>query len=208
MGCLPLKHAGERRFACVDFLRNAAQRPDRRRRHDGGKASRVIGVISVLPGEGKSTVAAKSGGLLAANGAKTLLIDGDLRNPGLSRCWRHPRARYGGGPGRPGAVAVRCPGRPEDEAGHPARPRTRSIRAFLRAALLAQDAAHRRCRQGEIRLIVVDLPPLGPVVDAKAFAQMVDGFLLVTEWGRPRATWSVHCFRPSRKSPARCSGCS
>ena len=31
--------------------------------------------------------------------------------------------------------------------------------------------------------IVVDLPPLAPVVDAKAFAQMADGFLLVTEWG-------------------------
>ncbi|TIT98373.1 MAG: chain-length determining protein, partial [Mesorhizobium sp.] len=49
------------------------------------KGSRVIGVISVLPGEGKSTVAANLAGLLAANGAKTLLIDGDLRNPGLSR---------------------------------------------------------------------------------------------------------------------------
>jgi len=36
--------------------------------------------------------------------------------------------------------------------------------------------------------IVVDLPPLGPVVDAKAFAPLVDGFVLVAEWGRtPRA---------------------
>ncbi|TIV93389.1 MAG: chain-length determining protein, partial [Mesorhizobium sp.] len=32
--------------------------------------------------------------------------------------------------------------------------------------------------------IIVDLPPLGPVVDAKAFAPLVDGFVLVTEWGR------------------------
>ncbi|TIX30702.1 MAG: chain-length determining protein, partial [Mesorhizobium sp.] len=36
--------------------------------------------------------------------------------------------------------------------------------------------------------IIVDLPPLGPVVDAKAFAPLADGFVLVTEWGRtPRA---------------------
>ncbi len=36
--------------------------------------------------------------------------------------------------------------------------------------------------------IVVDLPPLGPVVDAKAFAPLADGFVLVTEWGvTPRA---------------------
>jgi succinoglycan biosynthesis transport protein ExoP len=31
--------------------------------------------------------------------------------------------------------------------------------------------------------IVVDLAPLGPVIDAKAFAPQVDGFLFVTEWG-------------------------
>jgi succinoglycan biosynthesis transport protein ExoP len=36
--------------------------------------------------------------------------------------------------------------------------------------------------------IVVDLPPLGPVVDAKAFAPLADGFVLVSEWGAtPRA---------------------
>jgi succinoglycan biosynthesis transport protein ExoP len=50
-----------------------------------GKESKVIGVISVLPNEGKSTVAANLAGLLAAAGAKTLLIDGDLHNPGLTR---------------------------------------------------------------------------------------------------------------------------
>ena len=36
--------------------------------------------------------------------------------------------------------------------------------------------------------IIVDLPPLGPVVDAKAFAPLADGFVLVAEWGgTPRA---------------------
>ena len=36
--------------------------------------------------------------------------------------------------------------------------------------------------------IIVDLPPLGPVVDAKAFAPLADGFVLVAEWGAtPRA---------------------
>jgi succinoglycan biosynthesis transport protein ExoP len=31
--------------------------------------------------------------------------------------------------------------------------------------------------------IIVDLPPFGPVVDAKAFEPFVDAFVLVTEWG-------------------------
>ena len=36
--------------------------------------------------------------------------------------------------------------------------------------------------------IVVDLPPLGPVIDVKAFAPLADGLVLVTAWGAtPRA---------------------
>ena len=36
--------------------------------------------------------------------------------------------------------------------------------------------------------IIVDLPPLGPVVDAKAFSPFADAFILVAEWGvTPRA---------------------
>ena len=36
--------------------------------------------------------------------------------------------------------------------------------------------------------VIVDLPPLAPVVDAKAFAPLADGFVMVTEWGAtPRA---------------------
>jgi succinoglycan biosynthesis transport protein ExoP len=36
--------------------------------------------------------------------------------------------------------------------------------------------------------IIVDLPPIGPVVDAKAFEPLADGFVMVTEWGAtPRA---------------------
>lgn len=36
--------------------------------------------------------------------------------------------------------------------------------------------------------IIVDLPPIGPVFDAKAFEPFADGFLLVSEWGAtPRA---------------------
>ena len=36
--------------------------------------------------------------------------------------------------------------------------------------------------------VILDLPPIGPAVDAKAIAQYVDSFLLVVEWGRtPKA---------------------
>jgi len=32
--------------------------------------------------------------------------------------------------------------------------------------------------------IIIDLPPLGPVVDARAIAGRIDGFIFVTEWGK------------------------
>ena len=51
----------------------------------GDRRPKVVGVISVLPNEGKSTVAKNFASLLAHLGARTLLIDADLRNPGLTR---------------------------------------------------------------------------------------------------------------------------
>ncbi len=50
-----------------------------------GRKCCVIGVVSCLPGEGKSMVAANLAGLISASGVRTLVIDGDLRNPGLSK---------------------------------------------------------------------------------------------------------------------------
>src|SRR5690606_26244209 len=50
-----------------------------------GRTPRIIAAVSVLPNEGKSTVIKNLGSLLAHQGAKTLLIDADLRNPGLTR---------------------------------------------------------------------------------------------------------------------------
>ena len=38
-----------------------------------------------MPGEGKSTIAVNLANLFAAGGRSTLLIDGDMRNPQLSR---------------------------------------------------------------------------------------------------------------------------
>ncbi|CAH2398321.1 polysaccharide biosynthesis tyrosine autokinase [Mesorhizobium escarrei] len=154
-----------------------------------GQGSRVIGVISVLPGEGKSTVAANLAGLLAANGSKTLLVDGDLRNPGLSRSL--------GMEAEQGLMEAVVSGQTWQSVGKidrqtklaivPAVPRGH----FSHTSELLSSAGMRRFidnAKETFEYIIVDLPPLGPVVDAKAFAPLADGFVLVTEWGRtPRA---------------------
>jgi succinoglycan biosynthesis transport protein ExoP len=154
-----------------------------------GQGSRVIGVISLLPGEGKSTIAANLAGLLAANGAKTLLIDGDLRNPGLSRNL--------GMEAEQGLMEAVVKGQTWQSVGKIDRQtKLAIIPAVLRGQFshtseLLSSAGMRRFIENAketFEYIVVDLPPLGPVVDAKAFAPLADGFVLVTEWGRtPRA---------------------
>ena len=154
-----------------------------------GSSSRIIGVVSVLPGEGKSTVAANLAALLAANGAKTLLIDGDLRNPGLTRAL--------GIKAKAGLVEAVVSEEPWQSVLKVERQTKLAIipavarRQFSHSSDLLSSAGMRHmldeARQS-FDYIIVDLPPIGPVVDAKAFAPLVDGFVLVAEWGRtPRA---------------------
>jgi succinoglycan biosynthesis transport protein ExoP len=145
---------------------------------------KVIGFVSVLPAEGKTTVAANFAGLLAANGVKTLLIDADLRNPGLSRSLS-PTPEKGlveaivGDHRWQGACMV-----------------DRKTRLAIIPAVARGHLSHTselisgpgmRDLIAEARktfdYIVVDLPPLGPVVDVKAFAPLADGLVLVAEWG-------------------------
>ncbi|MEK1894556.1 MAG: polysaccharide biosynthesis tyrosine autokinase [Rhizobium sp.] len=149
-----------------------------------GKSDRVIGVVSAMPGEGKSTTAANFAALLASSGKRTLLIDADLRNPGLTRMLKTPpqkglvEAVLGE---VPWASAVKVdpvtklailPVLPNDHLMH-----TSELLASQGMFNLMENA------RKMFDYIVVDLAPLGPVIDAKAFAPQVDGFLFVTEWG-------------------------
>ncbi len=151
---------------------------------------KVIGFVSVLPHEGKTTVAANFAGLLAANGSRTLLIDGDLRNPGLTR----------------GLPLVPERGLVEAVVGGDQRWQNtllidRKTKLAILPAVVRGQLSHTselisgpgmrdlvEAARQSFDYIVVDLPPFGPVVDAKAFAPLADGFVLVVEWGEtPRA---------------------
>jgi len=149
-----------------------------------GRESKVIGIVSALPHEGKSTVAANLAGLLAANGAKTLLVDGDLRNPGLTRALSLAPQK--------GLVEVVTGDLPWQSA---VKIDSKTKLAILPAVVprhLAHTSELISCAgmkdfldeaRGIFEYVIVDLPPLGPVVDSKAFAPLADGFVMVTEWG-------------------------
>src|SRR6266850_2459954 len=147
----------------------------------GGK---VIGIVSALPGEGKTTVATGFAAFVAKSGARTLLIDADLRNPSMTRALGYINA-----PGLVNMVADKSdfddlvitdskfkfdflpsstrmkPSNSSDILNSPV------MKEMLRAAKSNYD------------YVLVDLPPILPVVDVKAVAHLFDAFVLVVEWG-------------------------
>ena len=146
---------------------------------------RVIGVISCLPNEGKSVVALNLAGLIASTGKRTLVVDADIRNPGLSRMLTTRQSA--------GLVEVVL-----DEV-----PWTQAVKVDSRTkmGILPVSASNQFAHSSELLAssgmrkfmdsareacdyIIVDLAPVVPVIDAKAFASQVDGFVFVTEWGK------------------------
>lgn len=149
------------------------------------KACKVIGVVSVLPGEGKSTVAINLAELLASQGSRALLIDADIRNPGATRAiGRHAES---------GILEAVLEGRPLRDlllvnqktklAFLPAVTKRRVPHSseLLASAGMSQVLAS---ANANFDYVVIDLPPLGPVVDARAMASKIDGFIFVVEWGK------------------------
>jgi succinoglycan biosynthesis transport protein ExoP len=172
------------RSAFAETLRNAKLASDVMLQ---GCESRVIGVVSALPGEGKSTIATNFAALLAASGKRTLLIDADFRKPSLSSMLK-PTPQTG-------LVEIILGETPWNQAIKIDR---QTKLAILPIAIRGGGTLHHSneliSSPGMKQLIedarkafdyvVVDLAPLGPVVDAKAFEPMADGFIFVVEWGK------------------------
>lgn len=146
---------------------------------------KVIGVVSSLPGEGKSTTAANFANLLAKQGKRTLLIDADMRNPGLTR---ETASRVD-----KGLIEHLLNETPVEElileevdSGLHFLPCILRTRISHTSDLLASPTMRALLdRAGKIYdYVIVDLPPLNPVIDVRAAAASFDGFLFVIEWGK------------------------
>lgn len=147
----------------------------------------IIGIISSLPGEGKSTLAANLAALAANSGSRAVLIDGDLRNPSLtSRLMPNVTAGLvevlAGQPLEQvivGLEDLRCDFIPAVRKGLGS-----SSNEFISSAAM-QHLLDRLKLQYDY--VIVDLPPLAPVIDARAAADLFDCFVLVVKWGATSA---------------------
>jgi succinoglycan biosynthesis transport protein ExoP len=145
--------------------------------------NKVVGLISTLPNEGKSTVAASLALLLANSGKRVIIVDCDLRNPSLSADLA-PNAAAGIIDVLSGARSL------EDTVWTD--PRTNL--AFLPVAKRLSNTSEILCSEQTKKLfnklratydyVIVDLPPLAPIVDVRATTPLIDCFILVVEWGR------------------------
>ena len=149
--------------------------------------SQVIGVTSALPNEGKTTIAASLGQIITHSGKSVIVVDCDLRNASLSAnfaanatagivevvnrnrpiedtIWRDPKTNLAFLP-----VARTSPGLHTNEL-----LATNSMRLLFDQLRASYD------------YIIVDLPPLTPLVDVRSTTAFVDSFILVVEWGETK----------------------
>ncbi|SDI38607.1 MULTISPECIES: AAA family ATPase [Bradyrhizobium] len=169
----------------TEALRNVKAQIDTNRSVHGAK---VIGIVSSLPKEGKTTVGANLAALMiAASGARTLVIDSDFHVRRLSATLA-PDAREGllealENPTRlPWLVSRR------QRSGLHVLPcvspaRIPNSAELLGSPMMAQLLAVAR---KSYDYIIIEIAPVMSVVDVKMIECFVDQFVFVVEWGETK----------------------
>jgi polysaccharide biosynthesis transport protein len=145
----------------------------------------VILVTSALPREGKTTAAANLAVTLAQLGDKTVLLDADLRKPGVGRLLNLGSGKYAGmssylaGVSSLDLVTVPHPAIP-NLAAIPTGPLPPNPADLLSSHKLAEAIAELRTKY---KFIVIDSPPIMAATDAVILSVQADGVLLVVRSG-------------------------
>ncbi len=144
---------------------------------DGAEVARVLLVTSAGPGEGKTTLAAHLASSLARAGRKTLLIDGDLRRPGVHQLFELPQ--------QPGFSEVLLG---EVEAPDAVQNTTQDGLSVLAAGQWDREVMQALARDGlegvferlreEFDFIVIDSHPVLSATDSLLLGQQVDAVIL------------------------------
>jgi capsular exopolysaccharide synthesis family protein len=145
----------------------------------------VILVTSALPREGKTTAAANLAVTLAQLGDRTLLIDADLRKPGIGRLLSLGSGKYAGlssflaGVSSLDLVTIQHPAIPNLSA-IPTGPLPPNPADLLSSHKLDEAIAELRTK---FKFIVIDSPPIMAATDAVILSVKADGVLLVVRSG-------------------------
>jgi polysaccharide biosynthesis transport protein len=163
--------------------------------------SKVICVISSLPGEGKTTVAINLAAHFARHsGTRVLVVDADFHRPSLTERLT-PDAEIGlkGALAEPGALSkyvVKKERLNLDVLPCPASSRVPNAAELLGTKEMEQllDTA-----RSAYDLVIIEAPPMAAVADYKMIARHCDRFVVVVEWGKTSQRVVLECLEDASK---------
>lgn len=150
---------------------------------EGERRGLTIMVSSTSPGEGKSTLSLSLARAYSASGQRTILIDCDMRKPSI-----HKQLGFAQAVGLVDILRTETQS-PEEALKRDPLSDTNLILGARSAdiptdqLILSKGFARliNACRKG-FDVVIIDTPPVGPVVDATHIAQFADVILFVTRW--------------------------
>jgi capsular exopolysaccharide synthesis family protein len=146
---------------------------------------KVILVTSTSPDEGKSTVAQYLAQTISQAGKKVLVLDADLINPTLHRCFGIPNQRglsnliVGDADNSAFAQVKDYPNLSVITSG-PIPPNSSELLGSTQMKHLMD------LLREEYDLVIMDTPPILPVTDAAVASSLADGVILVVQAGKTR----------------------
>jgi succinoglycan biosynthesis transport protein ExoP len=166
---------------------------------DANKSHKIVALTSALPREGKSTVATALAQLLAHSGAKTMLVDCNIRHASLSQMLT-PTAKTGLLEVISGAANVEDVIWTEPYTNLSFLPTVADNRLVNSHEVLTSDATNALFNKlrSKYEYVIIDLSPLAPIVDARTTTQFIDSYILVVEWGRTRVEDVVRALADAR----------
>jgi polysaccharide biosynthesis transport protein len=149
------------------------------------KSTKAIGITSTHPDEGKSTISTNLARLISHAGGKAILLDCDLRNPSLTRALA-PGAELGLLDVISGKKLLTDVIWTDPTTSLAFVPMVAKTRLSHTNEILASPGMKKLidALREVYDYVLIDLPPLTPVVDVRSTNQIVDSYLFVIEWGR------------------------
>lgn len=167
----------------ADSIRALRREVDVRRGHNG---PRIVQIVSSLPNEGASIVASNLAHHYAMTGARVLLVDADLRRAHLTR--RLATSRLAGlADALTRGLAVERAILTDASTGLNFLPAIGTAPSQLAAAELIGSVAAARTLEHlktQFDVVIVDAPPLLPVIDGRILADYADQIVFVMAWRR------------------------
>jgi succinoglycan biosynthesis transport protein ExoP len=159
----------------------------------GGSGAKIIGIVSSVPDEGKTVVAANLASLVIASScARTLLIDSDLHLRKLTAALA-PDAKLGfidalEDPSKLSEFVVKRP-----RSGLDVLPCASPVRIPNASELLGSPEMGEllAAARSSYDYIVIEIAPIMSVVDVKTIERFIDAFVFVVEWGKTKRSLVV-----------------